>query len=108
MVILRQRMEFTDENIKQFQHHIDQCYQVWMGLHALEGYTNYTHLVLSGHMSEFMFKWHNLYCFPQHGWETFNHVFTAVYFRQTNHDRRRHAGATKSKLVGIGKWLQRR
>ncbi len=55
-----------------------------------------------------MFKWRNLYRFSQQGWENFNHVFTTVYFRRTNHGGRRHAGTSKSKLLGIGRWLQRR
>ena len=55
-----------------------------------------------------MFKWQNLYCFSQLGWENFNHVFTTVYFILTNHGGRRHAGTSKSKLLGIGRWLQRR
>ena len=37
-----------------------------------------------------------------------NHVFSTVYFRMTNCGGRRHEGAIKSKLVGIGRWLQRR
>jgi hypothetical protein len=94
--------------VKQFPEHIDLWYQVWMELHGLDGCTNYTHMLSSGHMAEFMFKWRNLYRFSQQGWENFNHVFTTVYFRRTNHGGRRHAHAMKSKLVGIAKWLQRR
>jgi hypothetical protein len=49
-----------------------------------------------------------MYRFSQQGWENFNHVCTTVFFRRTNHGGRRHAGAVKSKLLSIGKWLQRR
>jgi hypothetical protein len=108
MVLLRQRDEFTDDAVKQFQNHIDQWYQGWVQLHGIEGCTNYTHMLSSGHMAEYMFKWRNLYRFSQQGCENFNHVFSTVYFRRTNHGGRRHAGGTKSKLIGIGRWLQRR
>ncbi len=49
-----------------------------------------------------------MYRFSQQGWENFNHVFSTVYFRRTNHGGRKHAGTVKSKLLGIGRWLQRR
>jgi hypothetical protein len=108
MVILHQRTEFSDDEIRQFQTHIDSWYQVWMKPHGLDGCTNYTHTLSSGHLAEYMFKWQNLYQFSQQGWENFNHVFTTVYFRRTNHGGREHEGTTKSKLVGIAQWLQRR
>ncbi len=106
MVILRQRSEFSDEQIRQFQTHIDLWFQVWIQLHGLEGCTNYTHMLSSGHLAEYMFKWRNLYQFSQQGWENFNHVFTTVHFRRTNHGGRRHEGHMKSKLIGIARWLQ--
>jgi len=96
MIILRQHLEFTDDNIKQFQNHMGTWFQIWMQLHASEGCTNYTHLLSSGHIAEYMFKWRNMYRFSQQGWENFNHVFTTHYFRRTNHGGRRHAGAVKS------------
>ena len=104
--ILRQKKEFTDEEIKHFQQLIDSWFQVWIELHGLSGCTNYTHMLSSGHLAEYMFKWRNMYRFSQQGWENFNHVFSTVYFRRTNHGGRRHEGAIKSKLIGIGRWLQ--
>jgi hypothetical protein len=84
----------TDDDVQKFQEHIDLWYQVWIELHGIEGCTNYTHMLSSGHMAEYMFEWHNLYRFSQQGWENFNHVFSTVYFRRTNHGGRRHAGAS--------------
>jgi hypothetical protein len=70
--------KFTDDDVKKFQEHID-----------------------------LMFKWRNLYQFSQQGyWEKFNHVFSTVYFRKSNHGGTQHAGTTKSKLIGIRQWLQ--
>jgi len=51
-------------------------------------------------------KWQNMYPFSQQGWEKFNHIFSTVYFRRTNHGGRRHENSMKSKLVGTERWLQ--
>jgi hypothetical protein len=104
--ILCQKKEFTDEEIKRFQHFIDNWFQVWIQLHGLSGCTNYTHMLSTGHLTVFMFKMRNMYRFSPQCWENFNHVFSTVYFRRTNRGGRRHEGAIKSKLVGIdGRWL---
>ena len=81
MELLRQCSEYSDDEIKVYQEYMDNWYQVWMQLHGLEGCTNYTHLLSSGHIAEYMFKWRNMYRFSQQGWENFNHVFSTVYFR---------------------------
>ena len=49
-----------------------------------------------------------MYRFSQQGWENYNHVFSTYYLRSTNCGGRRHTGAKKSKLMGIGRWMQRR
>jgi hypothetical protein len=103
MVLLWQQEEFNDDAVKHFQNHIGQWYQVWVQLHGIEGCTNYTHMLSSVHMAEYMFKWQNLYHFSQQGWENFNHVCSTVCFWRTNHGGRRYAGGTKSKLIGIEK-----
>ncbi len=105
--ILRQGQEFSDDKIIQFQKYIDLWFQVWIELWGIEGCTNYTHLLSSGHMAEYMYKWRNLYRFSQQGWEKFNHIFSTFYFRRTNHGVRWPADAAKSKLAGIARWLQR-
>jgi hypothetical protein len=106
--ILRERREFTDEKIVAFQNHIDSWFQLWNQLWSIEGCTNYTHMLSSGHMMEFMYKWRNLYRFSQQGWEKFNHIVTTYYFRRTNHGGKRHGHAAKSKLIPLARWLQRR
>jgi len=108
MQIVRQHNEFTDDDIVRYQKHVDCWFQTWVKLHAAAGCTNYTHMFSSGHLSEYMFKWRNLYRFSQQGFEKFNHVFSTFYFRRTNHGGRRHQEAAKTKLLAIGRWLQRR
>jgi hypothetical protein len=87
------------------QTHIDLWFQAWNELWGNEG-TNYTHMLSSGHITEYMLKWRNMYCFSKQGWEKFNHVFTTVYFRRTNHGGKKHADSVKSKLLPIAHWLQ--
>jgi hypothetical protein len=99
MVILCQKREFVDEEIVMFQTHIDLWFQAWNELWGSEGCTNYTHMLSSGHMVEYMFKWRNMYRFSQQGWEKFNHVFTTVYFRRANHGGKKHADFTNCSLV---------
>jgi hypothetical protein len=108
MQIVRQKNEFTDDDIIRYQNLVDNWFQVWVQLHSDAGCTNYTHMLSSGHLAEYMFKWRNLYRFSQQGFEKFNHVFSTFYFRRTNHGGRRHRDAKKSKLMAIGRWLQRR
>ncbi len=100
------KKEYSDEEIKKYQCHIDSWFQVWIELHGLSGCTNYTHMLSSGHLSDYMHKWQNMYHFSQQGLENFNHMFSTVYFRWTNHGGKRHAGIVKSILLGIGRWLQ--
>jgi hypothetical protein len=108
MQIVRQKEEFTDDDIINYQNLVDNWFQVWVQLHSDAGCTNYIHLLSSGHLAKEMFKWRNLYRFSQQGFEKINHVFSTFYFRRTNHGGRRHRVAQKSKLLAIGRWLHRR
>ncbi len=84
MVIVRQQNEYSDDDIIRYQNHVDCWFQVWNELHSNSGCTNYTHMLSSGHLAEYMFKWRNLYRFSQQGFEKFNHVFSTFYFRRTD------------------------
>jgi len=53
---LCQWQEFTDEKIVEFQNYVDLWFQDWIALWGVEGCTNYTHLLSSGHMAEYMYK----------------------------------------------------
>jgi hypothetical protein len=100
--VVRQNNDFTDEDIIQYQNLVNRWFQVWVQLHSDAGCTNCTHLLSSGHLAEYMFKWRNLYRFSLQGFKKFNHVFSTFYFRRTNHGGRRHREAKKSKLMAIG------
>jgi hypothetical protein len=106
MTIVWQQQEYTDNDIITYQNHVDTWFQIWNELHGASGCTNYTHMLSSGHLAEYMFKWRSLYQFLQQGFEKFNHVFSTFYFRRTKNGGCRQRDAAKSKLLAIGRWLQ--
>jgi len=112
---MRQKSDFSDDDILQFQANIDDFFQVWVRLYSYAGCTNYIHLMSSGHLAEYMFHWCNLHRFSQQGWEHFNSLLKVFFFRWTAHGG--HIGwskakethvVAKNKLRPIGLWLQRR
>jgi hypothetical protein len=109
MVKLRSRDDFDADAIAAFQRDIDEFFQLWVELWGLEGCTNYIHMMSSGHLSTYLFKWKNLYRHSQQGWEAFNSLLKTFYFRRTQHGGASNAGrGRKSRLLPIGRWLQRR
>ena len=76
--------------------------QDWLSLWGKAGVTNYIHMLISGHITEYMIKFRSLYRFSQQGWENLNHILKSFFFKRTNH------GGTKyrSKLNAIGRWQQ--
>lgn len=109
MVLLRKREDFTNEEIATYQSHADKFYQAWIMLWQKEGVTNYLHMIGSGHIAEYLYKWRNLYRFSQQGWEAMNSLIKTFFFRRTSHGggvKGRHS--KKSRLIPIGRWLQRR
>ena len=60
--IVRQKHEFSDQDIGNFQKNIDEWFQDWIYLTGAGGMTNYIHMLGSGHISEYMYKWRNLGC----------------------------------------------
>jgi hypothetical protein len=109
MIKLRSKQDFDAGSITAFQKDIDEFFQLWVQLWGLEGVTNYIHMMSSGHLSTYLFKWKNLYRHSQQGWEAFNSLVKTFYFRRTQHGGRSNAGrGRKSRLLPIGRWLQRR
>ena len=85
---------------------MDDFYQSWIKLSlGKRGVTNYIHLLGSGHISELLFKWRNLYAHSQQGWEALNSLVKSVYFRRSNRGGGR---GLKSKLYAVARWSQRR
>ena len=55
MLTVRQQHEYSDVDIKRYQSHVDCWFQVWNKLHLDAECTNYTHMLSSGHLVEYMF-----------------------------------------------------
>ena len=107
MKFLRQKKDFTDSEIIEFQKHFDLFFQTYIGagMYGSRGMTNYIHLLSSGHMSDYLKKWRNLYIHSQQGWESLNNMMKIFFFRRTGRGGGKY---TKSKLKPLARWLQRR
>jgi hypothetical protein len=106
-VMLRTKHDMSNDEIQAFQYQFDHFFQIWVGMYGDEGVTNYLHMLASGHIMEYLFKYKNLYKYrhSQQGWEALNHLLKTFYFRRTG----RGGGKYKRhKLLSIGRWLQRR
>ena len=57
MVLLRKKDNFTNDEIASYQSHADRFFQAWIGLWQKEGVTNYIHMIGSGHIAEYLYKW---------------------------------------------------
>jgi hypothetical protein len=108
MVLLRKRDDLTNPMIVSYQNHADLFFQAWIRLWQKEGITNYIHMIGAGHISDYLYKWKNLYRFSQQGWEAMNSLIKTFFFRRTNHGGGARGLSKKSRLIPIGRWLQRR
>jgi hypothetical protein len=105
MIKMRQKTDFTDDDISEFQEQFDLFHQDWVGMYGIKALTNYIHLLSSGHMSDYLFKWRNLYLHSQQGWESLNNLVKIFFFRRTGRGGGKYG---KSKLKPLARWLQRR
>ena len=106
--MLRQKEDFLDEQIEEFQVLADNFFSIWVNLHGSEGVTNYIHMIGSGHISYYLFQWRNLYRYSQQGWESLNHYIKTVYHQRTQKGGSQGTtGGPSSKVKGIGVWMQR-
>jgi hypothetical protein len=104
MLKLRQHADFTDDDIAEFQNDFDLFFQDWVELYGKNGLTNYIHLLSSGHISEYLHKWKNLYAHSQQGWESLNNQFKTMWFRRTGRGGAANGGkGPKSKLIPMAK-----
>ncbi len=111
--IKRQKSDFTDDQIQQFQANVDDFFQIWVTLYSYAGCTNYIQVLSSGHIAEYMFRWWNLHRFSQQDWEHFNSLLKVFFCWRMAHgghigwSKAKEASViTKNKLRPIGLWLQ--
>jgi hypothetical protein len=102
---MQQKKDFTNDDISEFQNEFDLFYQDWVRMYGYKAVTNYIHIMSSGHMSDYLHKWRNLYVHSQQGWESLNNLMKVFFFRRTGRGGGRYG---KSKLKPLARWLQRR
>ena len=105
--LLCSHMDLSTDQLSEFQLNCDLFFVKWVELHGVEGITNYIHMLGSGHVSEYMQHWGDLFQHSQQGWEAFNSLLKTFYFRRTQ--RGGYTGSTtKTRLKPIAGWLQQR
>jgi hypothetical protein len=109
MTKLRSREDVDNNAVFSFQKDMDEFFQLWVELWGLEGCTNCIHMMSSGHLSACLQKkWKNLHRHSQQGWEAFNSLLKSFYFGRTQRGGTSNAGkGRKSRLLPVGRWLQR-
>lgn len=105
MKTLRQKNDFDDAHVVKFQLLVDDFFQEYIRVNGRAGITNYFHMLGSGHISEFLFIYRNLYQHSQQGWEAFNSYLKVFFFRRTSRGGGR---GDFNRVRQIARWLARR
>jgi hypothetical protein len=111
LTTLRQREDFTDEQIIIIGLLLVEWIVEWISLVGREGMTNYTHLMTSGHILYCLKYWCNLYRCSNIGWEHVNSQYRYIYIYCHRTQNGRYSGTdgeSGSKMKPIGLWFLRR
>ena len=101
------RMEFTDDMIEEFQSVADAFFLKWVSINGLAGVTNYIHMLGSGHLMEFLYKYRNLYKYSQQGWEHLNKYASGVYHKHSQKGGHRSSLESRSQILPIFRFFTR-
>jgi hypothetical protein len=97
---------FTDADILLVEQRINFFTPKWLKLTGREGLPNYNHLLIGGHIVEYMERWRSLYQFSNQGWEQQNASINYLYNHRTPSGRFfGKKGGRSSKFKPIGLWL---
>ena len=78
---------FSDKMIYKFQEKVDVYYTKWIKVTGRNGVTNYIHLLESGHVAYYIFKYQNLYWYSQKGLKVMMAKIKAIYHKCTPRGR---------------------
>lgn len=68
MEIMREKgKDYTEAELKKYDDHAQEFYQMWIDLNGRQGMKNYIHMISSGHMYKYMVHWGNLTKYNQQG-----------------------------------------
>ena len=111
---IRQRRDFTDEEIVSLQKDIDVWYADWVSVTGREGITNYVHMLGAGHLAYYLKKFRNLYRFSNQSWERLNKRVKKMYLQKTQRGGHGKYISAAHMVVDqcphtkpLAKWLQR-
>lgn len=109
MKILKKREDYTLDEINSFQEHIDKWFALWIKEFGRDTYSNYIHLLHSGHIAEEMRTFGCLYRYSQEGLEAMNALIKSFWFRRTGRGGGKPTGEQSSnRILPIARWSQRR
>lgn len=107
LLILKKREDYTNEEIDDFQNHIDKWYHIWINEFGYSTYSNYIHVLHTGHMAEEMKRFRCLYRYSQEGLEAMNALMKSFWFRRSSRGGGK-GEAADNRIIPIGRWCQRR
>ena len=81
----RKHKDFTDAEIDAFHKLSSTFIARYIDLFKGKEITNYIHMFGSGHVTYYLKRYRNLYCYSQQGWEMLNKKLKHYYFHNTNH-----------------------
>jgi hypothetical protein len=105
--ILIQHHDNSDDTIEWFQTEADHFMGEWADLYRLAGISNFIHMFTSGHFMWFI-EYQHLHQLSQQGFESLNTLLNSFFFRQMQWGGFTAMHKTKSKMLLVSHWLQRR
>ena len=105
--MLQLRVDFTDEMIEDFQKLADSFFRTWVSLNGMAGVTNYIHMLGSGHIKEFLYKYRNLYKYSQQGWEHQNKRANGTYHKHSQKGGHGSSLNNRSQILPIFRYCTR-
>ena len=111
MGYLLSKRDLSDDDVKEYQWYADLFFGDWVLLTGKEGQTNYVHLIGSGHVADYLYRWKNLYQHSNQGFECWNKMWKRYYRFRTQRGGsvgNKTNESTRSRLLPLGRWLQRR
>ena len=105
-IVQKKDGEYTNKELKQYEKDAAIFGNLWIDLHQEKGMTNYIHMIVAGHILEYMKEWRNLYRYSQQGWESLNLLIKQFFFLCTNKGGGKNT--SRSRLIPIARLFQRR
>ena len=105
--LLQSQTEFTNDRIEEFQMIVDTFFKGWVELNGMAGVTNYIHMLGSGHITEFLYRYRNLYRYSQQGWEHLNKRASGMYHKHSQKGGHGRKLDRRSQILPIFRFMTR-